>query len=62
MVKHSRPHGVRHTHGGAQERREAQQRDEDGGHLRGAPRLPRRLTVHHQTDLRQTITEESESC
>lgn len=52
--KHSRPHGVRHTHGGAQERREAQQRDEDGGHLRGAPRLPRRLTVHHQTDLWQT--------
>lgn len=45
------PHGVGDTHGSAEERREAEKRDEDGGHLADAVGLPRGLAVHHHAAL-----------
>lgn len=45
------PHGVGDTHRSTEERREAEQSDEDGGHLADPVGFPRGLTVHHHAAL-----------
>lgn len=49
----SRPHGVGDAHRCAQEGREAEEGDEEGGHLTRPPCLSGSLTVHHQTRLHE---------
>lgn len=48
---HAPPHGVRDADGGAEEGGEAEQRDEDGGHLADSVGLPGRLAVVHHAAL-----------
>lgn len=45
------PHGVCDTHRSTEERGEAEEGDEDGGHLADSVRLPGSLTVHHHAAL-----------
>lgn len=45
------PHGVCDTHRGPKEGGEAEESDEDGGHLADSVWLPGGLTVHHHTAL-----------
>lgn len=45
------PHGVCDTHGGTKEGGEAEESDEDGGHLADSVWLSGSLTVHHHTAL-----------
>lgn len=47
----SPPHGVGDTDGGTEEGGEAEQRDEDGGHLADSVRLAGRLAVVHDAAL-----------
>lgn len=48
---HAPPHGVRDADGGAEEGGEAEQCDEDGGHLADSVGLPGRLAVVHHAAL-----------
>lgn len=50
-LTHSRPNGVYHGHGSAQECREKEERHEEGAHLIGPPGFPGSLTVDHQASL-----------
>lgn len=45
------PHGVCDTHRGTEEGGEAEESDEDGGHLADSVRPPGGLTVHHHAAL-----------
>lgn len=45
------PHGVCDTHRGTEEGGEAEESDEDGGHLAHSVRPPGGLTVHHHAAL-----------
>lgn len=45
------PHGVCDTHRSTEEGGEAEEGDEDGGHLADSVRLPGSLTVHHHAAL-----------
>lgn len=47
----SPPHGVGDADGGSEEGGEAEQRDEDGGHLADSVGLPGRLAVGHDAAL-----------
>lgn len=46
------PHGVCDTHGGTEEGGEAEESDEDGGHLADSVGLSGSLAVHHHAALR----------
>lgn len=48
---HVPPHGVGDAHRSTEERREAEERDEDGGHLADAVGFPRGLAVPHHAAL-----------
>lgn len=48
---HAPPHGVRDADGGAEEGGEAEQCDEDGGHLADSVGLPGGLAVVHHAAL-----------
>lgn len=50
-TRHSPPHGVGDADGGAKEGGEAEQRDEDGGHLADSVGLPGCLAVVHDAAL-----------
>lgn len=50
------PHGVCDTHRGTEEGGEAEEGDEDGGHLADSVWLPGGLTVHHHAALWEQIT------
>lgn len=51
----SRPHGIGDTHWCTQERWEAEEGNEEGGHLTRPPCLSGSLTVHHQTCLHDRV-------